>query len=47
MKIVKPSTALINLPGLIKDVKKSTFEFFKNSLALYCVNGERRLPNSI
>ena len=27
MKIVKPSTALINLPSLIRDVKKSILNF--------------------
>ena len=35
IKIVNPSTAFINLPSLIKEVKKSIFEFFKNSRALY------------
>ena len=34
IKIVKPPTAFINLPGFSKDVKKSILEFFKSSRPL-------------
>ena len=47
IKIVNPLTTFINFPSLIKDVKKSTLECLRNSLALYWKSGDKKLPNQI